>query len=111
MLAPWLKFFRLRLSPTAISNVVAGATIGGWNLVADEWCILICWTMALYMFGMGLNDLADRSIDKKLAPHRPLPAGDLSVAAARHALGLLAICLGEATSPPHAPQPPIQEIR
>jgi 4-hydroxybenzoate polyprenyltransferase len=93
LLAPWLKFFRLRLSPTAISNVVAGATIGGWNLVADEWCILICWTMALYMFGMGLNDLADRSIDKKLAPHRPLPAGDLSVAAARHALGLLAICI------------------
>ena len=92
-MAPWLKFFRLRLSPTAISNVVAGAAIGGWNLVADDWCILICWTMALYMFGMGLNDLADRSIDQKLAPHRPLPSGDLSVAAARWALGLLAIAI------------------
>ncbi len=92
-LTPWLRFFRLRLSPTAISNVVAGATIGGWNLVADEWCILICWTMALYMFGMGLNDLADRSIDEKLASHRPLPAGDLSVAVAMWGLGLLAIAV------------------
>lgn len=87
---PWLQFFRIRLAPTAISNVVAGVALGGWFLEPTQWLVLIGWTLLLYMFGMGFNDWLDRSVDAKIAPHRPLPAGAISLTRAKIALTALA---------------------
>ena len=90
-MSPWLRFFRLRLAPTALSNVIAGAALGGWRLNTTEWLILLGWTLALYMVGMAFNDVVDRDRDARNAPHRPLPAGELSVAKAHIALILLSV--------------------
>lgn len=90
-MSPWLRFFRLRLAPTAISNVVAGAALGGWRLDTSEWLVLLGWTLALYMAGMAFNDVVDRDKDASNAPHRPLPAGELSVTQAHISLILLSI--------------------
>jgi hypothetical protein len=89
--SPWLRFFRLRLAPTALSNVIAGAALGGWRLDTTEWLILLGWTLALYMVGMAFNDVVDRDKDALNAPHRPLPAGEISVAKAHISLILLAV--------------------
>ncbi len=90
-MSPWLRFFRLRLAPTAISNVIAGAALGGWRLESTEWLILLGWTLALYMAGMAFNDVVDRDKDASNAPHRPLPAGEISVAKAHLSLIVLAM--------------------
>ncbi len=86
-----MKFFRLRLAPTALSNVVAGAALGGAVLDLTGWIVLLTWTTSLYMAGMGLNDLVDRNIDRKRAPHRPLPSGTISLQSARWALLIVSI--------------------
>ncbi|MFQ5654944.1 MAG: UbiA family prenyltransferase [Planctomycetota bacterium] len=44
---------------------------------------------ALYLVGMGLNDLRDRERDRLLHPSRPLPAGRIGPRAAALALALL----------------------
>ncbi|MDE0961204.1 MAG: UbiA family prenyltransferase [Planctomycetota bacterium] len=93
MIGAWLQFFRLRLAPTAISNVVAGVALGGWTLGSTQWLVLLTWTLVLYMVGMGFNDLVDQTRDEKTAPHRPLPSGAISVQQARAVLLLLAIPL------------------
>ncbi len=85
----WLRFFRLRLAPTALSNVIAGAALAGWTLDARLWVMLLTWTLALYMLGMGLNDYADRKRDSVTSPERPIPSGKISTRAARRALILL----------------------
>jgi 4-hydroxybenzoate polyprenyltransferase len=92
-MSPWLQFFRLRLAPTALSNVVAGVALGGWTLGSTQWLILLTWTLSLYMVGMGFNDLIDHNRDKKTAPHRPLPAGAISLQKAQTVLLLLTIPL------------------
>ncbi len=85
----WLRFFRLRLAPTALSNVIAGAALAGWALDARLWIMLLTWTLALYMLGMGLNDYVDRKKDTVTSPGRPIPGGQISTRAARRALILL----------------------
>lgn len=85
----WLRFFRLRLAPTALSNVIAGAALAGWALDARLWMMLLTWTLALYMLGMGLNDYVDRKKDTVTSPGRPIPCGQISTRAARRALILL----------------------
>ncbi len=86
-----MKFFRLRLAPTALSNVVAGAALGGAVLDLTGWIVLLTWTTSLYMAGMGFNDLVDRNLDRERAPHRPLPSGTITLQSARWALLIVSI--------------------
>ncbi|MGE4631672.1 MAG: UbiA family prenyltransferase, partial [Planctomycetota bacterium] len=85
----WLRFFRLRLAWTALSNVIAGVALAGWAVDFQLWAMLLLWTLALYMLGMGLNDYSDRKRDQVISPERPIPAGKISTKAARRALSLL----------------------
>ena len=58
-MAPWLRFFRLRLAATAVSNVLVGAVLSlpSWeHLPLLETTLLVASTLLAYMFGMGLND-------------------------------------------------------
>lgn len=43
----------------------------------------------IYLFGMGLNDFADRERDRSIHPNRPLPSGTISVGQAKGALWIL----------------------
>ena len=91
-MAPWLRFFRLRLAATAVSNVLVGAVLSlpSWeHLPLLETALLVASTLLVYMFGMGLNDLRDRERDALNAPLRPLPSGAIPVHAARGALVVL----------------------
>ena len=85
----WLRFFRLRLAWTALSNVIAGVALAGWAVDFQLWTMLLLWTLALYMLGMGLNDYSDRKRDQVISPERPIPAGKISTKAARRVLSLL----------------------
>ncbi len=85
----WLRFFRLRLAWTALSNVTAGVALAGWMLDFQLWVMLLIWTLALYMLGMGLNDYTDRKRDQVISPQRPIPAGKITPGTARRSLILL----------------------
>ena len=83
----WSRFLRLRLLPTAISNLLLGVAVGS-SLLPSPLLLATtgAWVALLYLFGMGLNDLRDLSKDRRISPGRPLPSGKISPA---HALGVL----------------------
>lgn len=95
MLTVWTRFTRARLSPSALSNLATGLLIGGgWPLQNVGAATLVAasgMVWLLYLFGMGLNDFADRDRDRTLHPERPLPSGRLSESEARAALWILLI--------------------
>jgi 4-hydroxybenzoate polyprenyltransferase len=95
---PWLQLVRLPAVFSAWSNILAGHLIatGGsplWGLLGLQLGI----TTGLYWGGMVLNDCFDLAEDRRERPGRPLPSGQVPVAAA-WALGLglilTAIALG-----------------
>lgn len=92
-MSAWLRFLRIRLVPTVISNVLAGVVLSGGQLDSQAWIILLTWSISLYLFGMALNDLVDRNrdltrTDETGTPVRPIPAGLISVRS-----GLVVLCL------------------
>lgn len=92
-LATWARFTRFRLSPSALSNFAVGMLIAnGGSLGAliepvALGSLVMVWL--IYLFGMGLNDLADRERDRSIHPDRPLPSGAISVGTAKAALWVL----------------------
>jgi len=95
---PWLQLVRLPAVFSAWSNILAGHLIatGGsplWGLLGLQLGI----TTGLYWGGMVLNDCFDLAEDRSERPGRPLPSGQVPVAAAWVlGLGLIltAIALG-----------------
>lgn len=97
-----LRFLRLPLVWTAMGDSLAGAAIamavtqpGLPTMPGDQWwpiavAVAIA-SAALYLFGMGLNDVADLRDDRAAGRPRPLATGDLSP---RMAAGTLAVLLG-----------------
>ena len=86
-LVAYLKLFRFPLVFTAIADSAAGYLIctGSHEI---EVPLLVCLAVAsagLYFFGMALNDIADVSRDKLIAPTRVLPSGRLSLVSANFA--------------------------
>ena len=96
----WLQLFRVRLLPTAWSNVWTGyalgiATAGAFTSDtllsnAPRLAVLLVATACLYAIGMGLNDVRDRNRDRDLHPERPLPRGAITFGVACTALLALA---------------------
>ncbi len=90
---PWLELTRIRLSPTAVSNVWLGLglTIGvsGWPVARSLAFGLLAWV--LYLFGMAMNDFADRERDRTKHPDRALPSGTISARAVARGLVVLAL--------------------
>ena len=91
---PWLKLIRLPNLPSAIANVLAA-----FLLVNQSWSawpqllLLLISSAALYSAGMILNDVFDVDQDTAQRPQRPIPSGQISLAAARKT-GLAMLMLG-----------------
>jgi 4-hydroxybenzoate polyprenyltransferase len=98
---PYLELCRIYLVPTALADSFAGFALAGalYKETADPLTVLVVAAVSacLYSAGMASNDLFDLEKDRREAPHRPLPAGALSVAHAvflSSALAALALGLG-----------------
>ncbi len=97
MLKPWLRITRLPLAPTAVCDVVAcslfalacaGGDAAGVGIAT--WAQICATSLLIYAFGMTLNDLADREVDRFKDASRPLPSGDLKPGAVTVAVVLFA---------------------
>lgn len=92
-LTGWLKLFRIVNLPTVPGDVFVGAAAcaaacGGGNVrAAFAAAAASCF---VYLFGLADNDVVGAATD---GPRRPIPAGEITVGAARVAGGL---CLGAA---------------
>ena len=53
-----------------LAGAAAAGTLSGWRPV-----VLATSSMCLYWAGMALNDFADRELDRKERPERPIPSG------------------------------------
>ena len=85
----WLVLARPPNLPTVPGDPLAGLCLAG---AAPGWNGL--WTglaaLGLYLAGLLLNDVADRAIDARERPDRPIPSGRISVRAAALAGALAA---------------------
>lgn len=109
-LLPLLQLTRMALVFTAIADSLCtlllraernrlreqGASV--WEyLDPKSAAAVVVMSIGLYGFGMSLNDIIDRRRDRQMAAHRPLPSGQIGVAAAHIIcvlLGLAAIIAG-----------------
>jgi 4-hydroxybenzoate polyprenyltransferase len=99
-----LRFIRLPNTLTAAADVLAGAALAagvrGVPIPAtpatlSSLALVAVSGMALYAFGVALNDWMDQDEDREHHPERPLPSGELSRPAALAILaGTLALALG-----------------
>lgn len=89
-----------------MADGVAGACLAvsvGAVAAPDRIALALGCSLALFLFGMSQNDLADRNRDKITRPERPLPSGAVSVRAGRlvvFATALTAGLLGALAGPP-----------
>ena len=88
MIKPWLKFFRVVNLPTVPGDVLAGAAAvlaGARGAVPPLPLASACVAgVLIYMFGLADNDIVGAKTDVG----RPIPAGEISLNAARLARGL-----------------------
>ncbi|MFO1051979.1 MAG: UbiA family prenyltransferase [Planctomycetota bacterium] len=80
-LIDWLRLLRAGALFSPAADVVAGLALADlpWSLDAVRCCVA---SVFLYGAGMVLNDHADRAIDRRLRPERPIPAGRIRPGAA-----------------------------
>ncbi|MEW6741642.1 MAG: UbiA family prenyltransferase [Planctomycetota bacterium] len=103
MVSSWLRLVRVPLAASAVTDILAGASVTGPTHFRITWGLLIAASasLCLYAGGMVLNAIVDRDEDRTLAPHRPLPRGEISLRAARAAAivaPLLALALASLLS-------------
>ncbi len=77
-----LALARISNSPTVVSNVLAGAALGGGLSQPGTVLVLAVALVLFYTAGMVLNDLFDYEHDIEMQPERPLAAGRVSKDAA-----------------------------
>lgn len=76
-------------------DVLLGAATSGGRERPLKITGLVASSSCLYMAGMALNDYADREVDAKERPRRPIPSGRVSPEVAlRLAIGLTTASLG-----------------
>lgn len=75
-----LRLARVSNLPTVWSNVLAASVLAGGMVPAGLALVLVAMS-ALYAGGMVLNDAFDRDIDARERPERPIPSGQISLAA------------------------------
>lgn len=62
---------------TVLGDTLVGATTAGRPLRGRRLALPVA-SVALYWAGMALNDYADRAVDARERPERPIPAGQIS---------------------------------
>jgi 4-hydroxybenzoate polyprenyltransferase len=82
----WLRLLRVPNLATVLADPLAGFLIVS-QVRELGWPPPVCWVavgavVALYAAGMVLNDVCDVELDRRERPERPLPSGDISLAAA-----------------------------
>ena len=93
------RLVRLPAALTAPGDSIAGATAAGWPMGMRS-AVLPVSSVFIYWAGMALNDFADRDLDSRERPERPIPSGDitpreaLAVAAGLTALGVAVAAAG-----------------
>ena len=93
----WLRLLRVPNLLTVPGDPLAGYLLAAgagadvsWNLAA-----VLAVALLLYAAGLVLNDLADREVDARERPNRPLPSGAIRSSTARVAAGLaLVVAVG-----------------
>ena len=82
-LVAWGRLLRLSLAPSALADAAAGVVVGagGWPSGWAPW-LLIAASGCVYHGGMALNDWADRGVDARERPERPIPSGAVGASAA-----------------------------
>ncbi|AFZ66813.1 UbiA family prenyltransferase [Deinococcus peraridilitoris] len=70
-----LALARISNSPTVVTNVLAGAALGGSLGMSQQGAFVAVAMVLFYTAGMYLNDLLDLEIDRRERPTRPLPSG------------------------------------
>ena len=99
-LMAYCKLMRIGNVFTAFANIMMGylvvqADLGITQITAENWqllALLLVATFCLYSAGMVLNDVFDVQRDTAERNNRPIPAGQVSLAAARKlGWGLLAV--------------------
>ncbi|WP_229832776.1 SCO3242 family prenyltransferase [Streptomyces narbonensis] len=77
----WAELLRVSALASVPGDALAGAATAGTRPGRDTlWAIAA--SLCLYEAGMALNDWADRDEDAAERPHRPLPSGRITPAAA-----------------------------
>jgi 4-hydroxybenzoate polyprenyltransferase len=88
-LGGWLLLARISNSPTVVSNVLAGAALGGGLEVGPTSLLLVLAMVLFYTAGMLLNDVCDERWDREHRAERPLVTGLVSRRAAGTGVVLL----------------------
>lgn len=92
---------RASLAPSAAADALAGFAIANSGST-DAWAFstlasaMVC-SVALFLFGMSLNDIADRRKDARGRPERPLPSAAITLRTAlvfAGACALVALAVG-----------------
>ncbi|MEW1817636.1 SCO3242 family prenyltransferase [Streptomyces diastaticus] len=97
-LAAWAELLRVSAAFSVPGDALAGAAASGAR-PGPRTLLAAGSSLCLYEAGMVLNDWADRAEDRAERPHRPLPSGRISPAAAlTAATGLTAAGLGLAAA-------------
>ncbi|MFI9770368.1 SCO3242 family prenyltransferase [Streptomyces sp. NPDC052415] len=89
-LRDWAELLRVSALFTVPGDALAGAAAAGLRPNRGT-AYAVGASLCLYEAGMALNDWADRDEDAVDRPHRPLPSGRISPAAALGAAGLLTV--------------------
>lgn len=96
-LLPYLRLLRAGALFSPAADVLAGACVRGLPLGGAVWWAMAA-SVSLYGAGMVLNDFADRELDRRQRPERPLPRGEIRPATAL-CLGLLLLATGVLMAP------------
>ncbi|MDT0341559.1 SCO3242 family prenyltransferase [Streptomyces litchfieldiae] len=100
MTRAWVELLRGPAALTVPGDLVAGAVTAGGGR-PRRLAPAVASSLCLYWAGMALNDWADRDIDARERPERPLPSGRIRPAAAfAAAAGLTATGLALAATGP-----------
>ncbi|MFF5106144.1 UbiA family prenyltransferase [Streptomyces sp. NPDC000134] len=77
----YARLVRMPAGLTVPGDILAGAAAGG-AAISPRLLGPVASSLCLYWGGMALNDYVDRSVDAEERPERPVPAGEISPAAA-----------------------------
>jgi 4-hydroxybenzoate polyprenyltransferase len=101
VLSPYLRLLRVGTLFSPAADVLAGiclasaATATIWT--TDAWRAMVA-SVCIYAAGMVLNDHADRALDARMRPERPLPSGQIAPNTAL-AMGMALMLIGVITAP------------